>query len=155
MVFCEWNVCVGSLIWTSIFSGLRNHKGRSWRYGTCSLRGFIVDYGVPLMVFVWTGVSYAPFNHVPSGILQRLFSPNPWSPNAYANWTVVKDMLDAPFRYIIRAFIPALMIFVFYYFDHSVASQLAQQKEFSLKKPSSFHYDPLLLGFLVCKTTRI
>jgi boron transporter len=42
------------------------------------------------------------------------------------------------------------MIAVLYYFDHSVASQLAQQKEFNLKKPPSFHYDLLLLGFLVC-----
>lgn len=57
---------------------------------TGALRGLIADYGVPLMVLVWTGVSYAPANHVPSGIPRRLFSPNPWSPNAYANWTVVK-----------------------------------------------------------------
>jgi hypothetical protein len=39
------------------------------------------------------------------------------------------------------AFIPATMIAVLYYFDHSVASQLAQQKEFNLRKPSSYHYD--------------
>ncbi|GFZ19339.1 HCO3- transporter family [Actinidia rufa] len=40
------------------------------------------------------------------------------------------------------------MIAVLYYFDHSVASQLAQQKEFNLRKPPAFHYDLLLLGFL-------
>ncbi|PWA43386.1 boron transporter 4 [Artemisia annua] len=32
--------------------------------------------------------------------------------------------------------------------DHSVASQLVQQKEFNLKNPSAYHYDILLLGFL-------
>lgn len=58
-------------------------------------------------------------------------------------------MLNVPLLYIIGAFIPATMIAVLYYFDHSVASQLAQQKEFNLRKPSSFHYDLLLLGFLV------
>ncbi|KAJ6810171.1 putative boron transporter 2 [Iris pallida] len=57
-------------------------------------------------------------------------------------------MLNVPFLYIIGAFIPATMIAVLYYFDHSVASQLAQQKEFNLRKPPSFHYDLLLLGFL-------
>nr|pir hypothetical protein F14M4.1 - Arabidopsis thaliana [Arabidopsis thaliana] len=57
-------------------------------------------------------------------------------------------MLDVPIVYIIGAFIPASMIAVLYYFDHSVASQLAQQKEFNLRKPSSYHYDLLLLGFL-------
>lgn len=132
-----------------LFTGLGSRKARSWRYGTGWLRGLIADYGVPLMVLVWTGVSYSSASHVPNGIPRRLFSPNPWSPNAYANWTVVKEMLDVPLLYIIGAFIPATMIAVLYYFDHSVASQLAQQKEFNLRKPSSFHYDLLLLGFLV------
>lgn len=57
-------------------------------------------------------------------------------------------MVNVPVVYIIGAFIPATMIAVLYYFDHSVASQLAQQKEFNLRKPSSYHYDLLLLGFL-------
>ncbi|XP_027902420.1 boron transporter 1-like isoform X2 [Vigna unguiculata] len=131
-----------------LFTGLQSRKARSWRYGTGWLRGFIADYGVPLMVLVWTAVSYIPVNEVPRGIPRRLFSPNPWSPGAYSNWTVVKEMLNVPILYIIGAFIPATMIAVLYYFDHSVASQLAQQKEFNLRKPSSYHYDLLLLGFL-------
>ncbi|XP_040990189.1 probable boron transporter 2 isoform X1 [Juglans microcarpa x Juglans regia] len=132
-----------------LLTALSSRKARSWRYGTGCLRGFIADYGVPLMVLVWTGVSYMPVNDVPRGIPRRLFSPNPWSPGAYSNWTVIKDMLNVPPLYIVGAFIPATMIAVLYYFDHSVASQLAQQKEFNLKKPASYHYDLLLLGFLV------
>ncbi|GMN52245.1 hypothetical protein TIFTF001_021390 [Ficus carica] len=129
-----------------LFTGLRSRKARSWRYGSGWLRSLIADYGVPLMVVVWTGISYIPASSVPKGIPRRLFSPNPWSPGAYDNWTV--DMLNVPVLYIIGAFIPATMIAVLYYFDHSVASQLAQQKEFNLRKPSSYHYDLLLLGFL-------
>ncbi|KAL2492680.1 putative boron transporter 2 [Abeliophyllum distichum] len=132
-----------------LLTALRSRKARSWRYGAGWLRGFIADYGVPLMVLVWTAVSYIPANDVPRGIPRRLFSPNPWSAHAYSNWTVIKEMLNVPLLYIIGAFIPATMIAVLYYFDHSVASQLAQQKEFNLKKPSSYHYDLLLLGFLV------
>ncbi|XP_047970285.1 probable boron transporter 2 isoform X1 [Salvia hispanica] len=168
-----------------LLTALSSRKARSWRYGTGWLRGFIADYGVPLMVLVWTGLSYIPANDVPKGIPRRLISPNPWSDGAYANWTVIKvllplsfrssyksetkpriqvtdlslfpsrfsfmsqDMGDVPLMYIIGAFIPATMIAVLYYFDHSVASQLAQQKEFNLKKPSSYHYDLLLLGLLV------
>ncbi|CAA6665545.1 unnamed protein product [Spirodela intermedia] len=131
-----------------LFTGLRSRKARSWCYGTGWLRGFIADYGVPLMVVVWTGISYVPFLEVPKGIPRRLFSPNPWSKGAYSNWTVITEMTDVPPLYIVGAFIPATMIAVLYYFDHSVASQLAQQKEFNLKKPSSYHYDLLLLGFL-------
>lgn len=132
-----------------LLTALKSRKARSWRYGAGWLRGFIADYGVPLMVLVWTAVSYIPANDVPKGIPRRLFSPNPWSPGAYSNWTVIKDMLNVPPLYIVGAFIPATMIAVLYYFDHSVASQLAQQKEFNLKKPASYHYDLLLLGFLV------
>ncbi|KAL5700731.1 putative boron transporter 2 [Ranunculus cassubicifolius] len=131
-----------------LLTALRSRKARSWRYGSGMIRGLIADYGVPLMVLVWTAVSYIPTSNVPHGIPRRLFSPNPWSPGAYANWTVVKDMLNVPILYIIGAFIPATMIAVLYYFDHSVASQLAQQSEFNLRKPPSFHYDLLLLGFL-------
>jgi hypothetical protein len=132
-----------------LLTALKSRKARSWRYGSGLLRGLIADYGVPLMVLVWTAVSYIPVNEVPHGIPRRLFSPNPWSPGAYSNWTVIKDLLNVPPLYIVGAFIPATMIAVLYYFDHSVASQLAQQKEFNLKKPASYHYDLLLLGFLV------
>ncbi|KAK8611900.1 hypothetical protein V6N13_131938 [Hibiscus sabdariffa] len=131
-----------------LLSALRSRKARSWRYGTGWLRSFIADYGVPLMVLVWTAVSYIPSGSVPKGVPRRLLSPDPWSPGAYENWTVIKEMLNVPVVYIIGAFIPATMIAVLYYFDHSVASQLAQQKEFNLRKPSCYHYDLLLLGFL-------
>lgn len=132
-----------------LLTGLRSRQARSWRYGSGWLRALIADYGVPIMVLVWTAVSYASSGNVPAGIPRRLFSPNPWSPGAYQNWTVIKEMLDVPVLYIFIAFIPATMIAVLYYFDHSVASQLAQQKEFNLRKPSSFHYDLLLLSALV------
>ncbi|CAA7405846.1 unnamed protein product [Spirodela intermedia] len=131
-----------------LLTALKSRKARSWRYGTGWLRGLIADYGVPLMVLIWTGVSYIPAGNIPNGIPRRLFSPNPWSPGAYENWTVIKEMLQVPVLFILGASIPATMIAVLYYFDHSVASQLAQQKEFNLRKPPSFHYDLLLLGFL-------
>ncbi|CAN0915616.1 Boron transporter 1 [Linum grandiflorum] len=132
-----------------LLTALKSRKARSWRYGSGWLRGFLADYGVPFMVLLWTGLSYIPTGTTPNGIPRRLFSPNPWSSGAYKNWTVITEMLDVPVIYIIGAFIPATMIAVLYYFDHSVASQLAQQKEFNLRKPPSFHYDLLLLGFMV------
>ncbi|KAF5939912.1 hypothetical protein HYC85_021079 [Camellia sinensis] len=57
-------------------------------------------------------------------------------------------MGKVPAIYIFTAFIPAVMITGLYYFDHSVASQMAQRKEFNLKKPSAYHYDILLLGIM-------
>lgn len=196
-------------------------------------RRFIANYGVPILVIVWSAVSYARVGSVPAGIPRRLTSPNPWkSPIATTHWDVVavrtvwfwcifdqfdswfmnpcrvfyfsiaavrawtplllfllckffmifffcktcvlrylhptyncmmrllkrmvvcklvafQDMNDIPGVYIAAAIVPALMIVILYYFDHCVSAQLAQQPEFNLRKPFSYHYDLLLLGFTV------
>ena len=54
------------------------------------LRGFIADYGVPLMVLLWTAMSYAVPSKVPSGVPRRLFSPLPWETKSLYHWTVAK-----------------------------------------------------------------
>ncbi|XP_021275448.1 probable boron transporter 6 [Herrania umbratica] len=135
-----------------LFTALKTRKARSWCYGTGWLRGFIADYGVPLMVLCWTALSYTIPGKVDSGVPRRLFCPLLWEPASLHHWTVIKDMGKVPIEYILAAFIPALMIAGLYFFDHSVASQMAQQKEFNLKKPSAYHYDILLLGVmtLIC-----
>jgi len=58
-------------------------------------------------------------------------------------------MISVPPAYIFAAIVPALMVAGLYFFDHSVASQLAQQKEYNLKKPSAYHYDIFVLGVMV------
>ncbi|XVF88160.1 hypothetical protein PTKIN_Ptkin19aG0028000 [Pterospermum kingtungense] len=135
-----------------LFTALKTRKARSWRYGTCCLRGFIADYGVPLMVLCWTALSSTIPGKVDSGVPRRLFCPLLWEPASLHHWTVIKDMGKVPIMYIFAAFIPALMVAGLYFFDHSVASQMAQQKEFNLKKRSAYHYDILLLGVmtLIC-----
>jgi hypothetical protein len=65
-------------------------------------------------------------------------------------WQSWQDMHKVPPLYILAAFIPAIMIAGLYFFDHSVAAQMAQQKEFNLRNPSAYHYDLLLLGIMVC-----
>ncbi|KAF5934769.1 hypothetical protein HYC85_025898 [Camellia sinensis] len=50
--------------------------------------------------------------------------------------------------YTFAAFILAVMIAGLYFFDHCVASQMAQQKEFNLKNPYAYHYDILSLGIM-------
>ncbi|KAJ4830514.1 Boron transporter 4 [Turnera subulata] len=131
-----------------LYTALKSRKARSWWYGTGRIRSFIADYGVPLMVVVWTALQFTIPGKVPLGVPRRLFSPLPWQPASSHHWTVIKDMGNVPPVYIFAAFIPALMIAGLYFFDHSVASQMAQQKEFNLKNPSAYHYDILLLGFM-------
>ncbi|TVU21553.1 hypothetical protein EJB05_31197 [Eragrostis curvula] len=132
-----------------LYTALRTRRARSWLYGAGWLRSFIADYGVPLMVIVWTALSYTLPSKVPSGVPRRLSSPLPWDSSSLRHWTVVKDLFSVPPAYIFAAIVPALMVAGLYFFDHSVASQLAQQKEFNLKKPSAYHYDILVLGFVV------
>ncbi|XP_073130174.1 boron transporter 4-like [Henckelia pumila] len=135
-----------------LITALMSRKARSWRYGTGWFRSFIADYGVPLMVVAWTLLSYSVPREVPSGVPRRLFCPLPWESKSLYHWTVAKDMGKIPVGYILAALIPAVMIAGLYFFDHSVASQMAQQKEFNLKNPSAYHYDILLLGVmtLIC-----
>jgi len=64
------------------------------------------------------------------------------------NWKL-QDLMSVPPMYIFAAIVPALMVTGLYFFDHSVASQMAQQKEFNLKNPSAYHYDILILGVMV------
>ncbi|KAJ8452780.1 hypothetical protein Cgig2_014543 [Carnegiea gigantea] len=131
-----------------LLTALKSHKARSWLYGTGRFRSFIADYGVPLMVVVWTALSFAVPKSAPSGVPRRLDSPMPWESESLYHWGVAKDMIKVPVGYIFAAIIPAIMVAGLYFFDHSVASQMAQQKEFNLRKPSAYHYDTLVLGFM-------
>ncbi|XP_071682839.1 boron transporter 4 [Lolium perenne] len=132
-----------------LYTALKTRTARSWLYGIGWLRSFIADYGVPLMVIVWTAFSYSLPRNIPSGVPRRLFSPLPWESSSLKHWTVAKDLFSVPPTYIFAAIVPALMVAGLYFFDHSVASQLAQQKEFNLNKPPAYHYDILVLGFTV------
>ncbi|XP_042478462.1 boron transporter 4-like [Macadamia integrifolia] len=132
-----------------LYTALRSREARSWWYGTGWARSFIADYGVPLMVLLWTALSFSVPSKVPSGVPRRLSSPLAWDSGSLYHWTVIKHMGSVPPIYICAAFIPALMIAGLYFFDHSVASQMAQQKEFNLKNPSAYHHDILLLGLMV------
>ncbi|XP_017216495.1 boron transporter 4 [Daucus carota subsp. sativus] len=135
-----------------LFTSIKSRTARSWRYGTGLFRSFVADYGVPVMTILWTALSYAIPAKVPSGVPRRLESPLPWDSESARHWTVIKDMGKVPVEYIFLAIIPALMVAGLYFFDHSVASQMAQQKEFNLKKPSAYHYDIFVLGVttLIC-----
>ncbi|XP_020592649.1 boron transporter 4-like [Phalaenopsis equestris] len=137
-----------------LYTCLKSRGARTWCYGTGFvstgwLRSFIADYGIPLMVVVWSGMSYTVPSKVPSGVPRRLFSPLPWESKSLHHWTVAEDLFSVPPVYIAGALVPALMVTGLYFFYHSVASQMAQQKEYNLKNPSAYHYDILILGFMV------
>lgn len=61
---------------------------------------------------------------------------------------IVQEMGQVPGSYIAGALIPALLIAILFYFDHTVSAQMAQLDEFNLQKPSAYHYDLFLLGWM-------
>ncbi|KAI3506180.1 hypothetical protein L1887_28536 [Cichorium endivia] len=131
-----------------LITSMKSRGARSWRYGTGWIRSFVADYGVPLMVVVWTVISYAKPAGLPHEVPRRLFCPLPWEAGSLSHWTVIKDMVKVPALHVFTAIIPAMMIAALYFFDHSVAAQMAQQKEFNLQNPSAYHYDVFLLGIM-------
>lgn len=50
----------------------------------------MADYGVPLMVVVWTALSFSVPSKVPSGVPRRLYSPLAWESASLHHWSVVQ-----------------------------------------------------------------
>lgn len=59
-----------------------------------------------------------------------------------------QKMSRVPGPYIAGALIPAILIVILFYFDHTVSAQMAQLEEFGLQKPPAYHYDLFLLGWM-------
>ena len=60
-----------------------------------------------------------------------------------------QDISQVPGIHIASAIIPAFMFACLFFFEHNVAAKMAQQRQYNLKNPPSYHYDFLLLGFMV------
>jgi len=66
------------------------------------LRSFVADYGVPLMVIVWTALSYAVPKHVPESVPRRLVSPLPWEASSLQHWSVAKVVTLLQFSILLQ-----------------------------------------------------
>ena len=130
-----------------LLTSLMVRTARSWRFLLSPVRALLADYGVPILVVVWTGISYSVSY---AGVPARVQTPDTW--NVKECWKVTTVMSSVPSKYIGASVIPAIIISVLFFFDHNVSSQLAQQPEFNLKKPPAYHYDMLLLAImtLIC-----
>ena len=114
-----------------LISSMVVRTAREWRFGFGWVRALLADYGVPLLVVAWTGVSYAsPCN--------RVNTPNTWQ--VTESWKVAATLGDVPGKFVGAAIVPAIIITVLFFFDHNVSSQLAQVPEFNLVKGSAYHW---------------
>lgn len=58
----------------------------------------------------------------------------------------MQRMTEVQIGYIFGAIIPALLMSILFYFDHTVSANMAMLEEFNVRKPSAYYYDLTLLG---------
>lgn len=58
-----------------LLTSLLIRTARKWRFLFSPLRALLADYGVPVLVVCWTGVSYAVSYY---GVPERVETPNTW-----------------------------------------------------------------------------
>jgi hypothetical protein len=67
-----------------LLSSLQLLQARSWLLGRGWLRGLLADYGVPLMVLAWSGLSFAV--RPAAGVPRRVLTPNTWEVRVSEVW---------------------------------------------------------------------
>ncbi len=123
---------------TALFS----RQARHWRYFTSVLRGIMADYGVPIFICIFTALSFALTD------VERVETPNAWDVDAWSCFSTVYSMHLVEGKYIAAAILPALIMAMLFYFDHSVSAQLAQSPDFNLVKSSAYSWDLAVLGMM-------
>ena len=130
-----------------IWSSYTLSQARSWRLGVSWFRAICADYGFAIMLAAISGLSFAL--KINPAVPQRLevlpLTESVWLTEGIYT---IRYMAGVGVGQIFAAIIPGFVISVLFYFDHSVSSQLAQQKDFRVKRPSAYHYDLLLLAMM-------
>lgn len=132
------------LAWGLLLTAILTRTARKWRFMNAFWRAVLADYGAPLALAAWTGLSYAVSG--PPGVPSRVESPSVW--DVTGTWGVAARLGDVPGRHVASALLPGAIIAVLFFFDHNVSAQLAQQPEFNLRRAAAYHWDMLLLGLV-------
>lgn len=111
------------------------------------LRKFISDYSTALSVVFWSGFIHfggylndVKFQFLP---ITKSFFPTTDMGRNSKTWLAYKTIST---KNVIIALPFGIILTILFYFDHNVSSLMAQRAQYRLTKPSSFHYDFLLLG---------
>lgn len=121
--------------------------GRPW------MRKFVADYTLPILVVFFTGFTFFPGRiSVLHNDIIRLSIGRAFQPSAAAveygrehGWFI--HFWNIPVGYVFLAIPFAILLTLLFYFDHNISSIMAQSPRYHFRKPSSFHWDFLVLGF--------
>lgn len=71
-----------------LYTTLTVRQARSWVFFKGWIRSFLADYGVPLLVVIWSALGYAVHKGTPNGIPRRARIPNTWDEKT--NWVIAR-----------------------------------------------------------------
>lgn len=71
-----------------LWSALTVRKARTWLYFKSWVRSLLADYGVPLLVVIWSAVGYCIYPGTPDGVPRQAIIYNTW--DVKNNWAVAR-----------------------------------------------------------------
>lgn len=109
-----FSICIAlGLLFTSVM--LR--KANTWRFFNSSTRTFLVDYGPPLMVVVWSLLSHTPAEF-PKSVPRRISTKN--LVDSQGGWSVLDKLSQLDAEDFGSALVPAFIITVLFFFGTSI-----------------------------------
>jgi len=120
--------------------------GRPW------MRKFVADYTLPILVVFFTGFTFFPgrisvlHDEVLRLSTDKAFQPSESSTNYGREHGWFIHFWNIPVGYVFLAIPFAILLTLLFYFDHNISAIMAQDPRFHFSKPSSFHWDFILLG---------
>ena len=81
-----------------------------------AVRSFLADYGVPLMVVVWSMMSFILESTMPDGLPRRLTLPNIWEDDALESVNALTRLSSVTGAQVGYAAVPGLLITVLFFF---------------------------------------
>ncbi|CAB4253946.1 Bor1p [Maudiozyma barnettii] len=112
-----------------------------------TLRTFISDYSTALSVLFWSAFThfggYLNDIHFAKLPITKSFYPTSKTMRDPSTWLAYHSISTGD---VFIALPFGIILTILFYFDHNVSSLMAQRHQYKLTKPSSFHYDFLLLG---------
>ncbi|CAD6892438.1 unnamed protein product [Tilletia controversa] len=114
------------------------------RFLTLSVRRLFSAFAMAAGLLFWTGFSHFPDYSLRRIPVERLPITKSWFPTMDRSWFI--DFWNIELKWVFVAAPLGFVLFVLFYFDHSVSSIGAQARQFPVKRPAGFHWDFFLLG---------
>eukprot|EP00158_Paraphelidium_tribonemae_P004577 Partr_v1_DN26842_c3_g1_i1_m40580 putative solute carrier family 4 len=116
-----------------------------------TFRVLVADYAVPVAVIVVSCVRLiGPLSRVDVDLLSV---PESLRPTDLNRSSFLVNPFSVPVWAIFLAIVPAFILTILFFFDHTVTSLIAQAPRYNLKKPPAYNLDFAVLGVILILTS--